>query len=191
MKKVILLMAALVATSTFVLAQTAKGTIMAGGSASASFQTLESEVGGNTLSESDNNSIGFNPMVGYFFIDQFVAGLNIGFDRTKIEDGSFESTSTAFSIGPFARYYLNNGVFFLANIGFGSSNTESDSFDTDSGFRTWNAGVGYAIFLNEWIAIEPTITYGSSTNTDDDQDPEAKFIQRGLQLNVGFNIFLH
>jgi len=191
MKKVIFLMVAIVTTTTLVQAQTDKGTIMAGGNVSASFQTFENEIGGNSVSESDNNSLGINPMVGYFFIDRFVAGLNIGFNRSKTDNGSVEITSNSFSIGPFARYYLDNGVFFLGNVGFGNGKIESEGFDSESSFRQWNLGAGYAIFLNEWVAIEPTITYGSASTTDEDQDPEEKFIQRGLQLNVGFNIFLH
>lgn len=65
--------------------------------------------------------------------------------------------------------------------------------ETDVRLFSWQLGAGYAIFLNDHVAIEPLISFRSDRFTflgnngaDDVTDRSS-----GLLAGIGFNIFLH
>lgn len=115
-------------------AQTEKGTWLLGGSAS----FIKSK-GSGTLS--------IIPTVGYFLVNHVAGGAQVNIIANK---------NTLFSIGPFGRYYFfgdDRGRFYASaglNIGGGSGS----KFDTG-----YSLGAGYAMFLNESIAIDLGTNY--------------------------------
>ena len=73
--------------------------------------------------------------------------------------GFTQTTSTFnFTLTPFAKYYLDNGLFFQASAGFGVAITSVNSGGlTSSGssaFGISTPSVGYAFFVNEKTSLE-------------------------------------
>lgn len=191
MKKVILLATTLLIPIFSLLAQTDQGTFAVGGQVSFGFQNSSSEVDDNTTADVDINSVNISPSVGFFVIDQFVAGLSLNASRSNSDNGGFETTSTAFSAGPFMKYYLEEGPFFQASMNIGKNRLKNDGFDIDSDIFGWTIGVGYAVFLNEWISLEPGVTYGRTVFKQNDVSIDTRTINKALVFSAGFNIFLH
>ncbi len=115
--------------------QTDKGTVLLGGSMA--YTTTDG-----------NGSFIATPNVGYFVIDNAVV---IGKLTTIIQEGS-----TSWAFGPTVRLYFlesNFGSMFGQlgiNVGGG----------TDSKTQVgWEIGGGYAVFLNESIALEGIVNY--------------------------------
>lgn len=109
-----------------------KGAVMAGGS-------LEF-----TTKNQDNVFI-LNPMLGYFVADNAALGASLSYSSiTKL---------TSYSLGPFARYYFNFGLFGHAGLNYSHIESADRKNDFDFVF-----GVGYAAFLNDNVALEPLFT---------------------------------
>jgi hypothetical protein len=85
-------------------------------------------------------------------------------------------------IGPSARLYFNNEkpskVFLLGDLGF----------NTNGGKANYNVGLGLANFLNDFISIDITGTYGNSftagsvTQSSSDDSISVIALQVGLQI---------
>ena len=179
------------------IAQTQQGSFIAGGNISLSFKNQEFDNGSTTIDVGSQNDIAVRPTFAYFIKDGLAVGAMINISRSKFEsdDGQFEDTDNIFSIGPMVRYYHDSGLFGHAYFGFGSANSSSTSggseFETDRGLTDWMVGPGYAIFLNESVAVEGLLTYGATTITNNDSDPETKEILKGIMFSVGFTIFIN
>ena len=193
MKKIVTIIAlALVCSGAY--AQFNQGRILAGGSLSFQTQTVKSEVNGTTNTLGNITDIGFNPKVGYFFIDNLAGGLGVDITaHTEKEEGSSDKdTDSKFSITPFVRYYLDFGLFFQGQVGFGSQKSKNENGNTTTtvkyGTFDWGLGVGYAYFLNDHVALEPMITYGQNILKDDDSD--GKLSYSGIGINVGLQVYL-
>ena len=133
MKKAIFTLLVMVAIATSSRAQLIdEGTIMAGGS-------LE------FTTEKNDNIFILNPMLGYSFVDQTMLGISLSYSSI--------SKLNAFSIGPFARYYLNFGLFAHAGLSFEHLEQAENKNDLDL-----ILGLGYAAFLNDNVALEPLFT---------------------------------
>jgi len=171
---------------------TDKGHFIVDGSIFLSTNNSKSEQDGfNTKS----NAFGFgiSPKAAYFIADRFALGLETSFNYTDNEftntNGDKSSSNiTAISVGPFVRYYLMNGIFGQASLGFGTSNSESNGFENKSDFFRYQLGVGYAIFLNQNISLEPIISYQYGKNTSDQSTFETT--NNGFTLGAGFTIYL-
>ena len=53
---------------------------------------------------------------------------------------------------------------------------------------SWSAGIGYAIFLNDHVAIEPAVGYVSKIGKYKDSDE--RDIVSSITASVGFQIYL-
>lgn len=156
MKK-LLLTAALVAVFGFAAnAQTEQGGILAGASSNLGFASQDN--GGGSISVFNLDVKG-----GYFLMDGLAAGLNI-------EYVSIDGTSAS-SIGVFGRYFITDAIF--AEAGY---NALSDS---RGGIIPLSAG--YAAFLNDNVAVEPSLTYELGTGNSDEYS--------SFGLNVGFTLY--
>ena len=191
---------ACVSLSTQVAAQTDQGTVMVGGSISLSLDKQESKIGNQSFQDNgDINAFSVTPSVGYFFVDGLVGGLGLNYQRLHREfENNDESTRNLLSVEPFLRYYFDNGIFGMANVGYGwgtSKNTGNNFPETATDLRlfNWQVGVGYAIFLNDHIAIEPLVSYRSEdfTSKGENSSPDVTLRESGLIIGAGFNIFLH
>jgi len=177
------------------VAQIEQGRCLAGGSVGFSFQNYKAVDNGITTSERKTPSFSLTPKAGYFVTDAIAvgAGLSLAASSTKYgDDDKYNSTSIFFT--PFVRYYLPQRFFGQLELGLGSSknkwnyvNEEDEEFKYKSFF--WSLGVGYAYFLNNNVAIEPMLSYNSTTRTErDDTSDKDKY---GLiMLQIGFSIYL-
>lgn len=182
-------------TSSF--GQTQQGSVLAGGNISASFDKQKSEVGSTSTDVGNFTQISFSPKFGYFIVDGMAAGLSINLSNSKFKaDASdFESTNNSITLGPFFRYYHDSGLFGHAEVGFGSLKNESSSggttVESKFGLFSWMLGPGYAMFLNENVAIEGMVGFQSQSQTLKDSDPEQKDILLGPVINFGFQVFIN
>jgi outer membrane protein len=192
MKKILTLLIG-VAMSTAGYAQFSKGTIMAGGSLSASFKTNKMEAGNTTTTTGNTNSINVFPQVGYFVMDNLAvgAGIDLSSSTTKSKGSNNKTTTSSTSLAPFARYYYHKlyGQFAF-DIGTGNVKNTTGNTTTDNKFTTagWNLAVGYAYLLNEHVAVEPQIGYSSFSQKD--KITGNRNINSGLFINIGLQIYL-
>lgn len=160
-------------------AQFKKGRILLGGDITFSSMTDKTAQAGFSSNSFNETRLQLTPKVGYFVIDNLAIGADITFITTS---GGLSTTST-FLAGPFVRYYIKN-LFIEGEYGFGSGK----SGDTNTSTTGWTAGIGYAVFLNDYIAIEPTLIYTS--NSIDYNDLNHKSTIAGFAAGVGFQIYL-
>jgi len=197
MKKITILSALVFCVSLVASAQTEQGRYMVGGSVGFSSMKDKQDVGGTSTDDDKHTNIWVMPTFGMFIADGIVvgAGLSITSNKDESDDGTFSQTNSGFTLAPFGRYYHESGLFGHLNleIGSGKVKTESggSSFESKTSIFGWRVGGGYALFLNNNVAVEPMITYGSSSAKLKDSDPEFKLITSGLMINVGFNIFIN
>lgn len=95
------------------------------------------------------------PNLGYYILNDLAVGVRLNFQSYSF-DGASESQ---FGIGPWARYYFVNSLYAQAGIDFGSTGMDFFSLLADEGSTTLNFGIGYSWFLNNSVAIEPSIQY--------------------------------
>lgn len=191
MKKTLLVVAIMFVVA-FAHAQTEQGSMLVGGDVSLDFATNKADVGGTSVDIGKTTEIEFSPQFGYFIKDGLAIGAEVLYQSTKFEaDGGGESTSSLVGIGPFVKYYLESGIFGQANFGFGSAKNDFGSGETKYSASTWRLGVGYAAFLNDNVAIEPMLSYGSDRLKEKDSDPEVIQIDNSFRISVGFTIFLN
>jgi len=196
MKKILTILMG-VAMSTAVYAQFTKGTIMAGGSFGASFNTDKTKSGNTTVTNGTNNSISLFPQAGYFIMDNLAvgAGIDLGISSSKAQGSNNKSTSTSIALAPFARYYYQKlyGQFAF-NLGTGNNKFTSGNTTTDNGYSTsgWSLAVGYAHLLNEHVAVEPQIGYGSTNQKYDAVGGTPSYTNKepGLFIRIAFQIYL-
>lgn len=193
MKKITILAIAMCATIG-AYAQFNQGRMLVGGSLAFQSVTNKSKFNGQSTTEGKNTDFSIAPQFGYFVIDNLAVGatLDFGLSKWKDDDGDYKSTATSFEFQPTVRYYLPVGVFFQGQFGVGGGKyKEEDDGDSDEEKfnRTSFAGaVGYAFFLNDNIAIEPMIGYGSTI--DNYKDLDYKDINNGLFLRIGVQAYL-
>ena len=133
-----------------------KGNFTAGGEINYSY--TKSEI-------SKQNNLGFSPNFGYFV----AKGLNIGiqadlsFYSNKYDPDypyfQGENKGTSFLLSPYIRYYTNSGFFGHLQGGLGNSKNSNNFGESNTSVSLWSAGLGYAYFLNQNIAIEPLLFY--------------------------------
>lgn len=134
----------LTAMVVFVLGQVAsaqtvnKGAWMIGGSAGFKSDKPKGADATTTLN--------ISPNVGYYLMDDLAIGLGLTFA---------DPSSGQNSLNPFARYYVFNPVFVQAEVGLGLDDGAGTSF---------KASVGYSMFLNNSVALEPALFYSGREN---------------------------
>lgn len=176
-------------------AQVEQGRILVSGSAGLSASNYKEIEDGATDFSSSSTRLWLSPKAGYFITDQIVVGLglNVSSVSTKYDDDD-KVVSSTISFAPFARYYLPRDFFGQLEIGTGSlTQTYKEPEESDDKFQyssfSWSLGVGYSHPLNDFIAIEPLLTYTRSVFKEkggiDYEDREGE-----LTLQVGLSIFL-
>ena len=144
----------------FISAQTVgKGAWMIGGSAALDIEKYK---------DADESTTSFllDPNVGYFFGDDFAAGLEL-----YVNDSGIEGAETSFALAPFLRYYITNPIFIQVGAGFDL---------TENGGTVFGGKVGYSWFLNNGVAIEPALYFNSYNNDGDLND----FTSFGLSIGI-------
>ncbi|MBP6184907.1 MAG: outer membrane beta-barrel protein [Chitinophagaceae bacterium] len=106
-------------------------------------------------------TISLNPNIGYFIMDNLGVGLRLGVESQTQGDNGL----TIFSVGPFARYYVWQGLFPQVGFNYNSVKVKDGGDATTS--TDIDIAVGYSLFLNNSIALEPALYYniGDGVNT--------------------------
>ena len=130
----------------------------------------------------NNSSFTLLPNAAYFFADNFAAGANLTLDFSK--NGNIKTNDIGF--GPFVRYYLGKTPvrpFLTSSIGYLSQSYKTGSAKTTTNGYNFLAGLGYAAFISEDIAIEGIAAY----NYTDFKNASS---YNGFSLNFGFQVYL-
>ena len=186
-------------SATDVFGQTSQGSIMAsGGAAITYFGNGKEQNFTNVDRPSSAVSLEFSPSIGYFLTRGFVVGANVSFERFKLDNDitKEETTVRQFLAGPFASYYFKNNTFITSSFGIGSKNIRDKGIDGLGGttdrreierYYQWQVGAGYAIFLNENVAIEPYIAFRQQRQYNqgiNNQKFRNSFFITGLDINI-------
>lgn len=156
MKKV-LLTAALVAVFGFAAnAQTEQGGWLVGASSNLGFSSEDYGAGSVSVFNLDVKG-------GYFLMDGLAAGLDVSY-------ASFDGNSGS-AIGIFGRYFITEAIF--AEAGYTSLS------DSRGGILPIRAG--YAAFLSDNVAVEPSLVYEMGMGNND--------AYSSFGLNVGFSLY--
>ncbi|WP_161555234.1 outer membrane beta-barrel protein [Dokdonia sinensis] len=174
---------------------TAQGNYLVNGSLFINSTTSKTKLDGEARDDSKTFEVRASPRAGYFVIDNLAVGLDlfVQSSKTTFEGADTEVKKNGFSVGPFGRYYFGNGFFAEGTVGIGSSTTSSAFLPEDikSSIFGWRVGGGYALFLGEHIALEPTIFYSrESQKAKDAPDNAPKNIVSSIFLGVGFTAYL-
>jgi hypothetical protein len=195
MKKITLLIISVFVFAAYSFGQFSKGSILAGGSVGASFGSDKNTSAGITTYSGSRNSFSFTPLGGYFFMDNLAGGAGINLNTASAKDDRSASSlsETSFAFQPFVRYYYQKFYGQFA-VGFGSYKTEDTNKNsvvfTDKGsISNWSLRGGYAILLNDHVAIEPQIGYQSESKSPDGtvavtSNNSGLFLQVALQVYI-------
>lgn len=128
--------------------------------------------------------------IGYFIFKHFATGIKVDYviNRYKFSQGSILYTN-ALTLEPFLRYYTPIAVFGETSIGYGFNNygTNKKNLFEDDVF-TWSLGLGYSLFINKNIAIEPVFSYAVVKKIETNY--ESDFIKdAGLSLKIGVQLY--
>jgi outer membrane protein len=131
----------------------------------------------STAEEDSYFYFGFQPRVGFLFLDNFAAGLFIDADYASAKDksgGGYQKKSTTFLLGPFARYYLPVGKklvpFIEGQAGLGAGVIkESHDAGEDWDIRNMTAfsyrmGAGITLFFSRMVGADLSIGYSHESN---------------------------
>ena len=143
-------------------AQFEKGNKLVGGSLGLSFTTDKTKYDGSTYTNGQYVNFSLDPQIAYFVIDNLAVGGAFGFstDSYKEDDSDYKSVDNEITIQPLVRYYLAQRIFFQGNFIVGSAkNKVTDNGSTNEtkyNVSGWSLSAGYAFFLNDHVAIEPS-----------------------------------
>ncbi len=138
-----------------------QGSVMLGGVVSASAYKTTKELN-LPLGPEEGTDVLFNVRMknGYFLDHDFALGLDITLEHERLSVNTDRDVAkfrrTVMLAGPFARYFLDNGVFGDLSLGAGLLNFSTG--DKTNLFQG-TLSIGYAYFINEKISLEPTLSF--------------------------------
>ncbi|HZY82331.1 MAG TPA: hypothetical protein VFE50_22555 [Cyclobacteriaceae bacterium] len=161
--------------------QTSKGNLMVGGSMS--FQSSKPHDSDNTavlIASEPTKAFTFSPNVGYFILDNWVAGISsaVTFGKSEYESGATSQISTSLT-GIFTRYYFRFGKFgAFPEISYRRGKTkveyyqppvngisffpDGNTFKADANVGNAKMAVGLAWFIANNVSLEGTVSYSST-----------------------------
>ncbi|AQS92779.1 hypothetical protein BXQ17_01300 [Polaribacter sp. BM10] len=201
MKKIALLFITFITIS--INAQTEKGSFMIGASSNLNFGSAKiwSENDGYNSGDTKATNFSIAPKVGYFIIDNFVIGTELGlsYSKSSYENGSDSYKNNSFVFTPFLKNYFLKGEFkpFIeAKVSFGKNKSENnyyDAFDSynytdESNIFGYEFGAGIAYFINDTISVEFSLKYNKTKN--DTTNGDYTYHVSSFNSSIGFGIFL-
>lgn len=181
MKKILLPVAVLFCTST-ILAQPDKGTWLLGGRSG--FSSSSQDYFGDKIKQTDFR---LGPRLGYFVRDQLAVTLNPGFEAQTYQFGnSPKQKYNEFDVGAGLQYYFlpperKFNVYAEAGYMLGSYKEDDDE---RVGYGKYHLGAGGMCFINQHVAFDFGIGYGSKKYENEDER-----INR-ISITTGFQIFI-
>lgn len=124
-----------------------------------------------------NISVEISPNAAIFLTNNLAAGLKFNSTTsiakgTSLSGNSFTERQEIFSVTPFVRYYVFSYFFYEGEVGY-----QRYWYNTDHTNKTkfWglkgSVNMGYSLFINEHIAIEPIISYAFESIKNINEDP--------------------
>jgi hypothetical protein len=158
-----------------------RGDMIISGSASfySRFSHYES---GTTSSNSSGVHLGISPSLLFFVSDGLAIGARVSAGFSSSE-GNF---SYNIGLGPEFRYYFDFGLFIKAAASYDFNHSETYKYNSIS----VEPAIGYAIFLNPHVAIEPSFFYNLDLTNYDYTTSTSKYVNNYLGIQVGISIFL-
>jgi Outer membrane protein beta-barrel domain len=143
-------------------------------------------VGGNmTINTAKNNSdFTLQPAAGYFFGKNFAAGAQLTLSFGKV----YDTKTTTFGVGPFARYYFNLTdphfkPLLQADFSILSQKIKESGTTFNNTVTTFFIGGGAAYFINRNVALEGLAGYNNSKY-------ENTPAYGGFSFRLGFQVHL-
>lgn len=179
--------------SSLLRAKIKHGSLLLGGNFQGSYLLTTSELN-STGQKVNGRRIDFNlrGKNGYFIREDFVVGLDLSVlhqstKRTDQADGSsFKPRRETFVMaGPFARYYMLNGVFGEINLlaGLHNFNDVNQKYKALEG----SIGIGYAYFITKQFSLEPVLSMRYFRKAD--RDGRA-YTELGPMFGFGLQAYL-
>ena len=158
------------------------------------------------------NELALNIGAGYFIADGLVIGLgleyksasqNIKYSSEAIDNGAenYDETESELIINPGIRYYFGeSGFWTMFSYGIATINMDdSDGSFDDAEFPKRSAmhlAAGYAISLNDYVSLNPTIAYNLTTQTTKDggynmNGEEIDQVIKSGTLGIGVSLTVH
>jgi len=178
MNRLLLLVVFVIFAST-ASAQTDKGTWLLGGNVNFSYSKNQS----NSSLKNTAFEYKIAPNIGYFFFDQFAAGLKLSFDGSgyKPEFGDGFNSYETLNVVPFARYYLLPGqkqynILVEGMYQYG--------FDGNFKRNTLAVNAGPVLYLNQAVGLEFLLGYSTTKFTKYDGWNKRLSLGIGLQVQL-------
>ncbi len=136
---------------------------------SISFSTAKNQAEHDEIKYSN---FSFEPSFNYFILDNLMIGGSIGYEYSWSEyvpktGPSSTSINRSFRIGPSARYYFDSSPI-IPFVGVSAAYSKYIGYDQEGKLFTFEAGINY--FLSSSVALEPFVSYTSSSYDNPDQD---------------------
>jgi len=159
-----------------------KGVYGIGGNISIGTEHVNSEYGKYDLVSSD-----FHPSILYFLFPGFAIGSTIEYSWTK-SSGILDFKSESWGFGPHVRYYyLNKEYKSFIYVDYQYHYYKYTTVESNYSSQRTNKlslGTGIDFFIVKNVALEPSLEYFTyRPNTDN--------TSKGLEFNVGLNIFIY
>jgi hypothetical protein len=167
MKKKHILILSFVLLVNLMSAQIDKGNWMVGGSGFIQNYKVE-YTSNNTTQNQSVFALQISPNIGFFILDKFAVGGLLTFNFNN-PSGS-NNSSQGYGIAPFTRYYFlqtDKPINFFAQASFEYSEGRTNNTASIKNFsRGYAFKAGPAIYFNSSVALEVTLNYSSSKNSD-------------------------
>ncbi|WP_181306490.1 hypothetical protein [Rufibacter sp. XAAS-G3-1] len=171
---------------TLIPAKIFQRTLMVGGSVSGSYKQINISSSGEPIS-GHRQQFDLDAKIGYFVLSDVALGMKGTVYHYKEEmDDQIPTQATNILVGPFARYYLDNGFYGEASAAVGVNNRPNS---TKTDLAEFKGGVGYAIFINPKVAIEPAVMF-SYYQEKRPTEGNRKVTEWGPSVNIGLQVYL-
>jgi hypothetical protein len=184
---------------------TIKGNFIIGGDFKFAFSHAFQETNYNSIYISDSKfkidaiSLSISPEIGYFIIDGLAIGVSPAFTYSNTKStilyssilADMQGNSLGIGGNLFLKYYLKNCLFFEIESGYSHSKS-TDNATHPFSYSTYSfiPSIGYAIFLNSKVSIEPKINYEFNYLSSEYSDSStSKESANGISLSAQFTIF--
>lgn len=139
------------------------------------------------FSRSKATGFEFNPNIGYFFADKFVAGLEARVDFANSHGP--DNSNWALGGGPFARYYFLKpeklvNIFSEANFSYSSGISEMNKHRNST---SYGLSAGSVLFFNSSVGLEFSLNYTDTVSRSDisyDTNFKNFFLALGFQIHL-------
>ncbi|RNI27845.1 hypothetical protein EFA69_17250 [Rufibacter immobilis] len=171
---------------TLIPAKIIQRSIMVGGNLSGAYKRISNSTS-NATEKGDRLRFDLDAKVGYFVFHDLALGVRgtISHARESMS-GQISTRTTNILVGPFTRYYLDNGIFGEASAAVGVNNRPNRAKTDLAEFR---GGVGYTIFINPKVAVEPALMF-CYYQEKRPAESNAKFTELGPAINLGLQVYL-